>query len=157
MSEFSDYGPGGSSKWGDAARAGFQTVPDALLVKQAELGLDPTDIVVLLNLTSYWWFRDMPPFPRTNVVAKRMGVTPRTVQRSMKKLENRGYIRRGHYLTETGETMPAVFFDGLVGKLLSVARSDVALAMRMERRNLPSERSSAKTHEVSEEADNIPF
>jgi len=149
MSEaVSNPGPGGSEKWGEVARAGFQPVPDTLLVKQQALGLDATDIVVLLNLTSFWWYRDAPPFARTNVIAKRMGVTPRTVQRSMKKLEEKGYIRRDEYDDGAGNVLPAIYLNGLVDKLASLAKSDAALSVRMMR--------STISHGVSE-GDEIPF
>src|SRR6201999_3172956 len=63
-----DLGPPGADKWGTASVAGFQLVPDVLLVKQQQLGLDALDVLVLLNITSFWWFRDRPPFLRTNVI-----------------------------------------------------------------------------------------
>ncbi|MGB4106564.1 MAG: hypothetical protein WBK55_02055 [Alphaproteobacteria bacterium] len=44
-----------SAKWGEAANAGFQILPDVLLKHQKDLDLNPTDLVVLINLTSYWW------------------------------------------------------------------------------------------------------
>jgi hypothetical protein len=135
----SNHGPSGSAKWGDTAKAGFQAVPDTLLIKQQELGLDPTDVVVLLNITSFWWFRDAPPFPRSNVIAKRMGVTQRTVQRSMKKLETKGYLKRGDYNDGAGRILPAVYCDGLVEKLDSLMRSDAALSLRFQRSSTPSE------------------
>jgi hypothetical protein len=156
MDAITDHGPGGSAKWGDAVRAGFQQVPDALLMKQAELGLDQTDMVVLLNLTSYWWFRDLPPFPRTNVIAKRMGVTPRTVQRSMSKLQKKGLIRRDDYVTPDGATMPAVYFEGLINTLSRAARSDARLALRMELDSTANEVLGAPP-QVPTEADEIPF
>lgn len=130
---FPNAGPGGSQKWGEVGRAGFQAVPDALLIKQNELGLDQTDMLVLLNLTSYWWFRDLPPFPRTNVIAKRMGVTARTVQRVLKKLEEKEYIRRDNYTDEHGTTLPAIYLDGLVTKLESLAKKDATLSLKMLR------------------------
>jgi len=132
-------GPTGSAKWGDAARGGFQFVPDALLIKQEQLGLDPTDIVVLLNLTSFWWFRDAPPFARTNIVAQRMGVTTRTVQRSLKKLEGKGYIRRGDYDDGSGSILPAVYLDGIVNTLGILTKSDPALSQRYLRSIAPPE------------------
>lgn len=145
--DVADHGPGGSGKWGEAARAGFQPVPDALLVKQQELGLDSTDMLVLLNLTSYWWFKGRPPFARTNVIAGRMGVTPRTVQRSLKKLEKKGYIRREEYETEDGSLVPALRLDGLIDKLADLAMNDLALAARIER---------SYAQELSK-GDHIPF
>ncbi len=133
--DVADHGPGGSAKWGEAARAGFQPVPDALFVKQQELGLDSTDMLVVLNLTSYWWFKDRPPFARTNVIADRMGVTPRTVQRSLKKLEKKGYIHREQYEIEDGSLVPALRLDGLVEKLSVLAVNDSTLAARIARAN----------------------
>lgn len=144
-----DAGPGGSQKWGEVARAGFQTVPDALLIKQHDLGLDQTDMIVLLNLTSYWWFRDLPPFPRTNVIAKRMGVTARTVQRVLKKLEEKDYIRRDNYTDEHGSTLPAIYLDGLIAKLESLAKKDAKLSSKMARDMSHQEESSG--------GDQIPF
>ena len=141
-----DQGSTGSGKWGVAARAGFQPVPDTLLVKQKELGLDTTDLIVLLNLTSFWWFRDRPPFVRTNIIAKRMGVSPRTVQRSIKKMEERNYIRRDDWLLPDGSFVPAVVLDGLVDKLEELARDDVVLSARIER-----------SEQGFQEGDEIPF
>jgi hypothetical protein len=123
-------------------------VPDTLLIKQHELGLDTTDIVVLLNLTSFWWFRDAPPFPRTNVIASRMGVTTRTVQRSLKKMEAKGYIRRGDFKNTAGNVMPAVYFEGLIERLGALAKQDPTLSMRLLR--------SAEADPVSG-GDEIPF
>jgi predicted transcriptional regulator len=134
-----DHGPSGPEKWGEAALAGYQPVPDVLLIKQRELGLDQTDMLVLLNLTSYWWFRDRPPFPRTNVIAKRMGVSPRTVQRALKKLEAKGYIRRADYAAGEGRTAAAVYFEGLIAKLTGMARGDATLSARLLRMTTPTE------------------
>lgn len=135
----SDHGPGGSAKWGDAARAGFQVVPDALLAKQHALKLDPTDIVVLLNITMFWWYKDEPPFLRTNVIAQRMNVTTRTVQRSLKKLEGKGYIQRKEYDDGKGNIFPAVYFHGLTDALVSLSKNDPVLSERFNRSALPLE------------------
>ena len=142
-------GPGGSHKWGEVVRSGFQTVPDVLLIKQHDLELDQTDMLVLLNLTSYWWYRDQPPFPRTNVIANRMGVTPRTVQRSLKKLEDKQYVRRDNYTDENGFTFPAIYLDGLVAKLKSLADQDPTLSLKMIR-------GAIQQGEISE-GEKIPF
>ena len=113
--------------------AGFQLVPDVLLVKQQQLGLDALDVLVLLNITSFWWFRDRPPFLRTNVIAARTGVSPRSVQRIVKKLQTMGYITRKRWADDEGNTWPAVFFDGLIAKLEELASADAFLGQRMQR------------------------
>lgn len=143
----SHNGVAGSGKWGELARAGFQPVPDALLVKQRDLGLDATDMLVLLNLTSYWWFQNRPPFARSNVIAKRMGVSPRTVQRSLKKLVSEGLLRRDDFELEDGTFVPALYLEGLVEKLTALAKNDLGLASRMQ----------SEATETSGEEDNIPF
>lgn len=127
-----NFGPRGSAKWGDARLAGFQAVPDVLFIKQQALGLDPLDVVVLLNLTLFWWFRDQPPFPRSNIIAQRMGVSARTVQRVFKKLERLGYIRRGQWQNADGEIKPAIYLDGLLDALTKAAGSDPILRKRMD-------------------------
>jgi len=123
----------GAGKWGVAALAGFQPLPDVLLLKQKELGLDAVDIIVLLNVTHYWWFRDRPPYLRTNLIAERMDVTGRTIQRVIKKLQEKGYIRREKWTDEKGETYPAIFFDGLIRKLEVLACADPRLEQRIQK------------------------
>jgi hypothetical protein len=123
----------GSRKWGIAALGGFQPVPHVLLMKQQELDLDLVDMVVLLNLTSHWWFKDQPPFLRTNIIAARTGVTVRTVQRVIRKLLARGYITRGKWTDAKGETRQAVFFEGLIKKLEELTLADPVLEPRVQR------------------------
>ena len=128
----SNLGPRGSAKWGDARLAGFQSVPDVLFIKQQALGLDPVDVVVLLNLTLFWWFRDQPPFPRSSIIAQRMGVSARTVQRVFKKLELLGYIRREQWRDADGNIKPAIYLDGLLDALAKAVGSDPILRKRMD-------------------------
>lgn len=79
-------------KYGRAAVAGFQAVPDLLLKKQSDLGLSATDVVVLLNVLMHWWYPEQKPFPRPTTIASRMGVVPRTVQRSISAMCKDGRI-----------------------------------------------------------------
>jgi DNA-binding MarR family transcriptional regulator len=79
---------------GEAAQAGFQAVPDLLLKHQESLNLNPTELVVLLNVLMHWWYRDQKPFPRPTTIARRMGSTVRTVQRAITKLQREGLVER---------------------------------------------------------------
>lgn len=83
-------------KWKGAVTegSGFVAVPLALLRLQSEYGLSATDMLVLINLLVHWWAPESTVFPRNNVIARRMGVDPRTVQRSTKKLIEAGLMRR---------------------------------------------------------------
>ena len=65
-----------------------------LLVHQGRLGLSDGALVVLLNLLMAWWHADESPFVRPETIAKRMGSSPRTVQRLMQELVRLGLVRR---------------------------------------------------------------
>lgn len=84
-------------KWGsaiDKGMTGFQIVPDMLIRNQQNLGLDATDIVVLLNILMYWWTKDNLPRPKLAVIARRMGVSKRTVERRVEKMEGLELLKR---------------------------------------------------------------
>jgi hypothetical protein len=72
-------------------------------------------------------------------VAITIGLEWRLPPARAKKLEKKGYIRRDSYATPDGSTMPAVYFDGLVTKLASLAKSDAALSVRLMRSAMPVE------------------
>lgn len=80
--------------WGDLSETGFTAIPNTLIKAQAKLELTPTDLVVLANLIMHWWKLENLPFPRTSTIAKRSGLTPRTIQRSMQKMTRMGLIKR---------------------------------------------------------------
>ena len=82
-----------AERWGDAVASGFTAIPNTLIQAQVKLGLTPTDIVVLLNLLVHWWHRDRLPFPRTSVIAKRTGLSPRTVQRVLANLQKKKLLK----------------------------------------------------------------
>jgi len=107
------------SKWGDAAKAGFQAVPDLLLKHQKTLGVSATEMVVLLNVLMHWWYAHQKPFPRPTTVAKRMGVAVRTVQRAISRLEELDLLKRTN---EGGSVI--LDPDPLVDKLSALAKSD---------------------------------
>ena len=106
-----------TDKWGEAAFGGFQMVPDLLLKKQVELGLSATDMLVLLNITMHWWYAEQRPFPRVSTVAERMGVDPRTVQRSMRKLVDLGLLDKVTEVTDEGEQRVVCDYDLLPNNL----------------------------------------
>ncbi|MFQ3245582.1 MAG: DNA-binding MarR family transcriptional regulator [Arenicella sp.] len=56
--------------------------------------IDNTSMVVLLNVLMHWWEADNLPHPGASMIATRMGVDKRTVERSLKKLQKKGIIVR---------------------------------------------------------------
>lgn len=118
------------AKYGEVSIAGFQAVPDLLLKNQATLGLSTTDLVVLLNVLMHWWYPTQKPFPRSTTIAKRMGVSQRTVQRSLIQMESLGMLRR---IKEEDRT----YLDPgpLVDKLLELTKADTDYQIRRQRRD----------------------
>ncbi len=117
-------------KWGDAARAGFQAVPDLLLKHQGRLGLNSTELAVLLNVLMHWWYADRKPFPRPTTIAKRMGSTVRTVQRALANLEKKGALIK----VQRMEDDRAAFDPSpLVERLSTLAKHDSDYWHRVEK------------------------
>lgn len=119
-------------KWGrDVLARGFQVLPDALFRYQPTLGTneDGTDcpvtaaeMIVLLNILAFWWGHDRPVFPSATLLAERIGVDRRSVDRSIQGLVKKQVLRK----TRRGQQ---VHYDpsGLVEKLKSlVSRTDHA-------------------------------
>lgn len=82
-------------RYGDVSAAGFQPLPDVLLFHQAELGLRSEDLNVLLNILAHWYHPGSMPYLRTSTIAKRMGVSSRSVQRSLQRLREQKLLARG--------------------------------------------------------------
>ena len=106
-------------------------MPDLLLKNQTKLGLSATDLVVLINVLMHWWYADKKPLPRPTIIAKRMGVTVRTVQRSIAHMEEIGLLMR--VVSTAGPT----YLDPspLVAKLNKIARTDEDYLFRTGRMN----------------------
>lgn len=73
---------------------GFTFVPSVILRAQARLHIDAVELTVLLHLIDHWWDDDTMPFPSKKRLAERLGVSDKTIQRAMKRLEDEGLIRR---------------------------------------------------------------
>ena len=73
---------------------GFQHLPDALLRHQSDLELTATELVVLINITMHWWKSDEWPYPHPERIGSRMGLTKRSVERSIASMEAKGIFNR---------------------------------------------------------------
>lgn len=114
-------------KFGEAAKAGFQIVPDTLLKNQEKLGISHVEMVVLLNILMHWWTPGQNPYPRASTIAKRMKSSQRTVQRAISSLEEKKILQRV-------ETQGKTTFDPslLVLKLNMLVKDDFHYHYRRE-------------------------
>ena len=85
-----------ADRYGDAGRAGWSPLPDVLLFNQHKLGIGSEDLNVLLNMMAHYYSPGAMPFVRPNVIAKRMGVSTRSVQRSITRLRKKRLIAKVH-------------------------------------------------------------
>jgi hypothetical protein len=107
-----------SARLGVVAEAGFQPLPDVLLFHQSELGLRSEDLNVLLNIMAHWYLPERMPFPRPTTIAKRMGVSERTVQRTLTRLRKLGVIGK----TKNADGRQAIDLTPLMTRLEPLAR-----------------------------------
>ncbi len=117
-------------KWGtEALRPGFVVVPWVLLRRQQELGLEVLEVLVLTHLIGSWWDANLAPYPRSKTIANRLGVSVRTVQRSLSGLEQKGFLRRTRGVASNGETIVVKYdLTPLVQKLTDHVTGEIKKA-----------------------------
>lgn len=110
-------------KWGETTvNAGFQLVPNVLLKGQADLGLSPNEMNILLHLLLHWWWPDQWPFPNPRILAARMNCSTRTVERALQGLREKGLIKRlPTELREKNIAIRRYDLSGLVSQLKNLA------------------------------------
>lgn len=134
-----------SEKWGSALDGGFQVIPNVLLQAQSRLQLDAMDIVILLNLNLHWWGKDTLPYPPPALIARRMGVSRRTIERRVSRLQQQGWLKR---LPATGtDAQPKIRkydLSGLVERLQKAARIGISQRNYRATRSLRKNRQRAR-------------
>ena len=110
-------------KWGEALEAGFQVVPNILIQAHKELLLDPLDVLILLNLNMHWWSATSLPYPKPAMMADRIGVTKRTIERRINAMQKAGLITRlpSEVINGRASAVQRFSLDGLVKKLSRLA------------------------------------
>ena len=104
---------------------GFQQVPHVLLKNQFRFGLSPLDVLIVLNIGMHWWETTNLPYPTMERIAKRIGVSRRSVERRIKAMERRGVLKRLRYETNNkGKKIRRFDLSGLVALVEERARLD---------------------------------
>lgn len=106
-------------KWGKKVMAlGFCIVPSLLLRAQQRLGLNPTQLAVLMQLCDFWWEDARKPHPGKKTLSERLGISERQVQRYIAELEQAGLVQRIERRALHGGKMTNTYdLSGLVEKL----------------------------------------
>ncbi len=114
-----ETGKASEKKWGTRVLTlGFCIVPSLLLRAQNRLGLNPTQLAVLLQLCDFWWERERKPYPSKAVLAERLSLSPRQVQRYIAELEAAGLVKRIERRARHGGKLTNIYdLGGLVARL----------------------------------------
>ncbi len=100
---------------------GFCTLPSILFWAQGRLKLSTEQFTVLLQLADFWWDAGEPPYPTKEMLAGRMGMGARQVQRHLTALEKRGFVKRvPRYRGPKNQIANGYRMDGLVRKLVEL-------------------------------------
>lgn len=112
-------GRASEKKWGKQVMAlGFCIVPSLLLRAQQRLGLNPTQLAVLMQLCDFWWEDARKPHPGKKLLAERLGLSERQVQRYIAELEQAGLVERIERRASHGGKMTNTYdLSGLVARL----------------------------------------
>lgn len=79
--------------WGSRVyQHGYAGVPSILIRGQERLGLSPTQFNIVVQLLDYWFEPGNKPFPTKRELAKRIGITAKTVQNNIRELEKAGLL-----------------------------------------------------------------
>ncbi|MDE2333258.1 MAG: hypothetical protein KGK10_01815 [Rhodospirillales bacterium] len=96
-------------------RSGWSALPNIIVERQAELGLDPIDMNIVIHLLHAWTSADELPSPTVDKLAKDIGVSSRTVQKHIGGLQESGLIKRVERRnTRLGSSTNLYSLDGLV-------------------------------------------
>ena len=106
-------------KWGKQVCAlGFSVVPSLIFKAQARLGLNATQLAVLLQISDHWWSASDLPFPSKATIGERLDLSPRQIQRYLTELEDGRFIKRiERKAKHRGQLSNYYDLTGLVNKL----------------------------------------
>ena len=106
-------------KWGKSVcDLGFSIIPSLIFRAQARLGLNATQLAVLLQLADYWWDQERHPYPSKTTLGERLQLSPRQVQRYVAELETAGFVKRiDRFASHKGRLSNHYDLSGLVAKL----------------------------------------
>ncbi|RYG89865.1 MAG: helix-turn-helix domain-containing protein [Alphaproteobacteria bacterium] len=97
---------------------GFCIVPSLLMWAQARLGINTVQFNIIMQLADFWWDPERKPYPAKKLLADRIGMSERQIQRQIAELEEAGLVTRiGRTRPGRGKTSNEYDLGGLVTRL----------------------------------------
>lgn len=126
-----------SEKWGTKVMdVGYCIIPSILLRAQKRLGLNPTQLAIILQLADYWWEPTRKPYPGKKALSERLGIGERQIQRYIAELENAGLVTRISRFDDSHKGRLTNKYDltGLVKKIKELEPEFTSLAKENEQK-----------------------
>jgi len=110
-------------KWGtEVMKHGYCIIPSILLQAQARLLISAQQMIVLLQLVEHWWHEDSKVFPAKALLASRIGLSTKQIQRHIAVLEQKKLVKRiERTIPGRGKVSNEYDLSGLVKKLKEIA------------------------------------
>ncbi len=146
-------------RWGEAMTGGYQVIPNLVFLLQNKLHLSSHQLVIVLNLSMHWWKKSDLPFVRPSTMAKRMGISRRTVERQLKALCDMGLVQK-KWLPENAKTTATIGYDltGLVARIERMRPAEAKsrkVAAGID--GLRAERAAGTLRDLASRTDGSPF
>ncbi len=107
--------------------AGYTVVPNTIVRRHRQLGLDADDLSIVMQLFSYWWKPDELPFPSLPELSKGTGLHVRNIQKRLKRMQADNFIKIKKRKTRHGGwDTNAYDLSGLIKEATKIAVDDVA-------------------------------
>lgn len=105
-------------KWRTSLDMGWTVIPSALLRGLPRLHLGANDLATLICLIDYWWAPESAPWPSKRALAERLGVSQKTIQRSLRRLqEEKLIVSEARHSASGGQTSNRYDLGPLVKRL----------------------------------------
>jgi DNA-binding MarR family transcriptional regulator len=105
-------------KWGkDVMKLGFTIVPSLIFRAQERLGLNATQLAVLLQIADFWWDHNRKPYPSLKTLGDRLDLSQRQVARIVDELVDAKFVKKiERYTKGRGRMSNEYDLGGLVEK-----------------------------------------
>lgn len=136
-----------SKKWTPTLMdVGWIALPSVIIDQQAELGLEPIDINIILHLAKYWWSEDNPPYPTKKTLADKMNRHPSTIQKRIARLEKSGLIERVKRTDPDKKSQLSNIYklDGLIKRVTPYAEE----AIKLKKKHQQERREANKVNDM---------
>jgi predicted transcriptional regulator len=141
-------------KWKSSLDGGFTVIPSVLLRTLPSLGIQASELAVLVILIDLWWKPNDMPWPSKAKLAKLLGVSEKTIQRALKRLVTAGLIvSEARHRRHGGQTSNRYDLTPLVVRLEAAMKALKDADAQAERERSRAVRQSAPAKRtVSKEA-----